>query len=130
MEETFFQFEVQAVFGRQGQDVSDSCSVVPIVGMCGNSYIIHVNANGSTKEFVLSYDRAKDVVHHCLEGGWGVSEAKEHDSWFIEAVACFEGGFVFVALLDVDIVIPPMDVQFSINVSALQVCDKVRDEGK
>ena len=119
VEETFFQFEVQVVFGRQGQDVGDSCSMIIIVGMCGNSYIVHVNADGSTKEFVLSYDGAKDVIQHRLEGSWGVSGAKEHDSRFIEAVVCFEGSFVFVALLDADIVISPVDVQFSINVSAL-----------
>ena len=93
--------------------------MIIIIGICGNSYIVHVNANGSTKEFVLSYDGAKDVIHHCLEGSWGVSEAEEHDSWFIEAVACFEGSFVFVTLLDADIVIPPANIQFSINVSTL-----------
>ena len=80
--------------------------MIVIIGMCGNSYIVHVNANGSTKEFVLSYDGAKDVIHHCLEGSGGVSEAKEHNSWFIEAVACFEGSFVFIALLDVTLLYP------------------------
>ena len=119
MEETFFQFEVQVVFSREGKDVGDSCSMIIIVGTCGDSYIIHVNANGSTKKFMLSYDRVEHVIHHRLESGWGVTEAKEHESWFIEAVACFEGSFVFVALLDADIVIPPTDIQFSVNVSAL-----------
>ena len=79
---------------------------------------------------MLSYDGAKNVIHHRLEGGWGVSKAKEHDCWFIEAIASFEGGFVFVALLDADIVISPADVQFSVDVGASQICDEVCDEGK
>ena len=114
----------------QGKDVGDSRSVIVITDVRGNSYIIHVNADGSTKEFVLSYNRAKNVIHHHLEGGWGVSKANEHDCWFVEAVASFEGSFVFVTLLDVDVVISPVDVQFSIDVGASQICDKVCDKGK
>ena len=114
----------------QGKDLGDSRSVIVITGARGNSYIVHVNADGSTKKFVLSYNRVKNVVHHCLEGGWGVSKAKEHDCWFIEAIVSFEGGFVFITLLDVDIVISPTDVQFSIDVDASQICDKVCDKGK
>ena len=118
------------MLSRQGKDIGDSHSVIVITGVCGNSYIIHVNADGSTKKFMLSYNGAKNVVHHCLEGGWGVSKAKEHECWFIEAVASFEGSFVFVTLLDADVVISPMDVQFSIDVGASQICDKVHDKGK
>ena len=114
----------------QGKDIGDSRGVIVITGAHGNSYIVHVNADGSTKEFMLSYNGVKNVIHHRLEGGWGVSKAKEHDCWFIEAVASFEGGFVFVTLLDVDVVISPADVQFSIDVGASQICDKVRDKGK
>ena len=104
--------------------------MVIIVGACGNSYVVHVNANGSTEKFVLSYNQAKDVIHHRLEGSWGVSEAEEHNSWFKKAVTRFKCGLVFVALFDANIVISPANIQFSINVGASQVCDKVRDEGK
>ena len=109
MEKTFFQFEVQVVFGRQGKNISDSHGIIIIVGMRGNSYIVHVTVDRSIKEFVLSYDRAKNVIHHHLEGSRGVSEAKEHDSWLIEAIAHFDSGFVFIALLDADVVISPMN---------------------
>ena len=51
--------------------------MIIIVCMGGNGYIVHVNTDGSTKEFVLSYNRVKDVIHQCLEGSRGVGETKK-----------------------------------------------------
>src|ERR1700689_2838521 len=35
-----------------------------------------------------------DVVHECLESGWGIAKAKGHYCGFIEAKGCLEGSFV------------------------------------
>ena len=80
VEKTFLQFEVQIVFSCQGQDVMDSSSVIVVIGVGGCGYIIHVNMYGSTQKFMLSYNGAKDMIHHCLEGHRGIGEAKKHVS--------------------------------------------------
>ena len=97
-----------------------------------SSVASHSVQNPQTLQRFLSplYNWAKDVIHHHLEGSWGVGETEEHDSWFEKAITCFKFGLVFIALFDVNIDISPANIQFSINVGASQVCDKVRDEGK
>src|ERR1700761_6834356 len=73
---------------------------------------------------------AVDVVHHCLEGRWGIGETEEHDSRFIEPSVCFEGSLPLVPFLDLYIVIPPSDIQLRIDVCSPQVVYKCRDEGE
>ena len=106
------------MLGCKGKHVVHGCSVIVIIDMGGNGYIVHVNTDESTKELMLSYDRAENVVHHCLKGSGGAGVAKNHDSWFIEAVKCLEGAIVFVTFLDADIIISPADVQLCINMGA------------
>ena len=130
VKKTFLQFEVQIMFGRQGKDVVNSSGVIAVVGMGGYSYIIHVNTDGNTQEFVLSYNRVEDMIHHHLKGSGGVGETKKHNCRFIEAITCFESGLVFITFLDTDVVVPLADVQFCIDVGAAQVSDKVCDERK
>jgi hypothetical protein len=72
----------------------------------GHDKIIHVDFQPSLCDLFL-----EDVIHHCLEGCWGVCEAKEHDSWLKESLACFKGGFPLVSLFDVDIVIAPSYIE-------------------
>ena len=68
--------------------------------------IIHINC-----DVALSDEFVKEVVHHRLEGGGGICEAKEHDHWFEEAAIRFECGFPLVTVTHTDIVIPPTDIQ-------------------
>ena len=79
---------------------------------------------------MLSYDGAEYMVHHCLEGSWGICKAKEHDRGFVQSIACFKGGFVFVSFLNAYVVISPSDVQLGIDVCPSQVGDEVGDEWK
>ena len=119
IKKTLLQFEVQIMFGGKGQNITYDHGVVLVVDMGGDSYIVNVNMDGSTKEFVLSYTGAKNVVHHLLEGGRWVGEAKEHDSWFVGSISHFEGSFMFIAFFDADIVVTPLNVQLCVNVSTM-----------
>ena len=69
--------------------------------------IIHIDCHISFINKVL-----EDVIHHGLEGGWTVGEAKEHDQGFEEALIHLEGGFPLVSLFDSHIVVSPMYIQF------------------
>ena len=56
------------------------------------------------------YHVSEDVIHHCLEGGGAVCEAKEHDLWFKESTVCAEGGFPFISVTALHIVEAPADI--------------------
>lgn len=74
---------------------------------------------------MLSYDGAEDMIHHCLEGGGRVCEAKKHHCWFEQSVLGFECCLVFIPCLDSYIVVAPSNVQFSVYVGSLQVGNEV-----
>ena len=96
---------------------------------CASVYqdIVHIDRHVSFINEVL-----KDVVHHGLEGGGAVGEAKEHDQGFEEAPIRSEDGFPLISLFDSYIVVSPMYIQFR-KVSGLGVrnlVDNVRYEGQ
>jgi len=66
----------------------------------GNNHVIHIDTKPSLCNLLLEY-----VIHHGLEGGGGVGQTKEHDSWFEESFASFEGGFIFIAFFNANVVV-------------------------
>ena len=68
--------------------------------------IIHINCNiAFIDEFV------EKVVHHRLEGGRSVGEAKEHDHWFEEATIRLECCLPLIAIAHANVIISPTDIQ-------------------
>ena len=77
VEATLFWFEEKIVFGQFIEEVIDFLCVFLFVVPCGYDCIIHVYMKPSLSNFFL-----ENVVHHCLKGGWGVCQAKEHHCRF------------------------------------------------
>ena len=72
----------------------------------------------------------KVIVHeHLKSQGWS-AEAKEHHCWFEQSKWGDEYSLPFVTFLDVDVVIPPLDIEFSETGELSQIIDKVRDKEK
>jgi hypothetical protein len=69
--------------------------------------VVHVNLQPSLCNFF-----SEDIVHHCLEGCWGVCQAEEHDHRLEEPFACFKGGFPLISLFDADVIVAPLYVKF------------------
>jgi len=74
---------------------------------------------------MLEDDIVIDVVHHCLEGGWWICEAEIHDCQFVEAVLSFESSFVFISLANVDVVVPPLNVELYVDMGIAQIPNEV-----
>jgi len=91
--------------------------------LSGNDHVVHVDAKPSLCNFFL-----EDIIHHRLKSGWGVSQAEEHYRQFEETLASFESGFIFVAFLDVDVVVSPANVKLRKEAFLCQVIDKLRNE--
>src|SRR5437016_12564467 len=60
----------------------------------------------------ISNELFEDIIHHGLEGGRAVGEAKEHDEWFEQSAVGSECGLPLVALLHADIVETPSNILF------------------
>ena len=93
------------VFLEQFQDSSRDLPVL-FKGFCENEDVIQIHHHHSFRN-----EFSEDVVHHGLEGGGTVSEAKEHHQWFEESTVSAEGGFSFISLFHADIIETPSDVQ-------------------
>ena len=55
---------------------------------------------------------SKDSVHHCLESGWRICQAKEHDSRLKESLISDESGLPLVSIIDPDVIISPSNIEF------------------
>ena len=69
------------------------------------------------------------MVHECLEGARGIAEAKEHDGQLKKTQGSDECCFPLIFLLDLDVVIPPSDVELGEVSRVFHIVDKFGDEG-
>ncbi len=71
-----------------------------------DGYIVHVDGYTPLIDEVMEYH-----VHHRLECGWGVSQAKEHNHWFVQPLVSYECCLPVVFWLDKDLIISPLNVE-------------------
>ena len=76
----------------------------------------------------LSQHVGEDVIHECLEHGGSIAESKKHDSGFEESHGGNESGFPLILLLDVNVIISPMNVEFGEQCGLLHIIDEFWDE--
>ena len=65
-----------------------------------------------------------------LERLGSITESKEHDGGFIKAKGGNECGLPLVLLMDLDVVIPPSNIEFGKQSGVFHVIDQLRGEGK
>src|SRR6266702_3161904 len=104
--------------------------VVGEIGARGDTDIVHVNSYRGAEWFVFEDNVTIDEVHHRLESRWGVCETEVHHCRFEKPISGFEGCLVLVAVANTDVVIPPSDVEFCVDVCVTQIAYKISDEGK
>ena len=54
----------------------------------------------------------EDVVHHCLEGRWGVGQSEKHHKGFKESSICTKGCLPFIAIFHTHIIVSPLNIRF------------------
>jgi hypothetical protein len=87
--------------------------------------VVQVDTDHSFRDEVL-----EDVVHHGLKIGQTIGETKEHDQRFKEFLVGAECSFPLVTFFDLDIVVPPVDIQFCKVTYALEMTGKVKNQWK
>ena len=87
--------------------------------------VIHV-----AYDFATINELTKDVVHHHLEHHRGVAQSEEHDSWFKQASVSPECCLPLIALLDLHVVEPPVEVEYGEELSTTEAGQDIRDKGE
>ncbi len=128
MKEAFLRLEVEVVKLGDAKDIRDSASVIVEISAGGDTDVIHIDADGGPKWFMLDDDIAVDVVHHSLEGRWRVCKPEIHNCGFEKTVSGFKCRFLFIAFADAYIVVPPSDVKLCVYVCVAEVADEICDE--
>ena len=120
----FFELQVKVKLSHPLENTAGSF----IMDLCirgGNEKVIHIDDKPP-----LSYHILDRVIHESLESGWRVVETEEHDGRFEEPLVHDEACFPLVAILDVDVVVSSMNIEFGEVMSVFQLFYKIRDEEK
>ena len=124
VELALLKLEVEVKLGHLLEDVVSSFSVGFWV-WGGDEEVVHVDDEPSFSDHVV-----ERVVHESLECGGGVAQTKEHDGGFKESFVGDEGRLPLVTILDMDVVVPPSNVEFCEVASIFLLVHEVGDEGK
>src|SRR5258708_33878919 len=82
-------------------------------------------------DFAMIDELTKDVIHHRLEHCRGVAQSKEHDNWFEQASSVSpECCLPLIALLDLHIVEPPVEVEYGEELGTMEAGQDIGDEGE
>ncbi len=125
MEKAFFWFEVEVVELCDFEDVMNCVFMICKVCTSGDSDVVHVDSNRSTKRFMFEDNVAIYVVHHGLECRWGVGESKIHDCRFEEPISGFKCHFWFIPFTDAHVIVAPSNIKFGVYVRIAKVSNKV-----
>ena len=121
---TFPWLEKQPLLSEGSKDLADD----PLVfreGMGVNEDIIHIAYHLTVVDELMEY-----VIHHCLECHRGVAQSKEHDGWFKQASVSLEHSLPLIALLNLHVVEPPVEVEYHEGLGITEAGQDVRDKGE
>ena len=124
VELAFLELEVEVKLGHSLKDMVSSLGVSFWV-RGGDEKVVHVDDEPPFSNHVL-----EGVIHESLECCWGVTKAKEHDGGFEESFVGDEGSLPLVTVLDVNIVVAPMNIKLGKVASVFQLVHEVRNKGK
>jgi hypothetical protein len=100
-EVAFVMSEEKLVFSEDVQDLSDDLAV----------FFQVLGEDEDVIDAVID-KILEDVIHHGLEGGWAVSNTIQHYQQLKEPLVTLKGHFPFVAFLDLDVLVAPLDIKF------------------
>ena len=85
--------------------------------------VIHIDFKPTFSDHI-----SKDVVHKCLEHGWGIAESEEHDCGLKEFERSDKRSLPLIRFSNSDVVIPPTDVKLGEQGGVLHIVDEFRYE--
>ena len=101
----------------------DTSGVEGYVPLGVDSKIIHINFKPS-----LSNHISEDVIHKCLECGWGIAEPEEHHSRFKEAKGGDEHSLPLIPFSNPNVVVSPTNIKLGKQGGIFHIVDEFRDK--
>jgi len=123
LELTLVVSQVELVFMHVFHDYPADVAML-LQGIREDEDIVQVDNNHSLQDEVM-----EDLIHHRLEGCGAVCQAEVHYEGFKQATIRVKGCLPFVALLDADIVVSPVDVQLCKVSCSLEAVDQIIYKG-
>ena len=74
---------------------------------CEDQNVVEVHTYNTFSNQIL-----ENVIHHCLEGRWGVGQSKKHHQGFEEASICTKGCLPLIAVFHMYIIVSPSNIKF------------------
>ena len=91
----------------------------------GDEKVIHIDDKPSFHDHISG-----QVIHESLEYGRGVAETKEHDGRFEKSLVSDEGSLPLMAIFDVNIVVPPSNIELGKMMNIFQLVYEIRNKGE
>src|SRR6266481_4706719 len=86
--------------------------------------VIHVDADDP-----ISNQLCKDIIHHCLECGRTVCQAKEHHQGLKQATVGAECSLPLISFMDSDIVVAPLNIKLGEIPGTFETLNQVINKG-
>jgi len=122
--DAFLQFDAELVLAQMLENQPNMRDVFVQVSRVHHE-VVHVDDEPSFRKVV-----SEDIIHECLKGRLRVALAEEHNCRFVEPVRSSESGLPLVGLLNLNIVIPPPDIEFGEILGVFESVDEVGDMRK
>ena len=71
---------------------------------------------------------SENMIHEGLKSAGGIAESEEHDGWFKKSKRGDEHSLPLIFLMNMDVVVTPVNVEFSEVGGILHVINKFRDK--
>ena len=120
-EGTLLRFEVEMVFTEDVKDLYYDLMMLFFSLTAKDEDVVHID-----DDYPLVNEFFEEVIHHHMEGGGTVCQAKEHHQGLKEASVHPEGSFPLVSLFNMHVVVSPTDVQLC-EVLGIGFRDLVKD---
>ena len=83
-----------------------------------DAQIVHIDLKPFLRDHV-----GEDMIHECLEGQWGITEAKKHDCRFIETKGGDKCCLPLIFFSNANVIITPSHIEFGEKGGILHVVD-------
>ena len=90
---------------------------------CEDQNIVEVHTYDTFSNQIL-----EDVIHHCLEGRWGVAQSEKHHQGFKESSICMKGHLPFIAVFHTHIIVSPSNIKFCEVLGSSKLVYKVQNQ--
>ena len=111
------------MFPKAKEDTSGAFMVESYISLSVDAKIIHKDFKPMFRDHV-----GKNVVHKCLERGWGIAEPEEHYCGFKESEGGDECSLLLVCFSNSDVIVPPVDVELGEQGGIFHVVNEFRDK--